>query len=132
MTYLFDTNAWLRLAERPETISPAARLRLDEVVGAFPLSVVSIWEVGLKARKGKLQLTLPLDDWLAEMTRPAFVRLLPVDAAIARLSNTLPGNFHDDPADRFIVATAIKHNLTIVTSDQLILAYPHVKTLDTR
>lgn len=85
MIHLFDTNAWLRLAERPEMISPAARRQLDEVRGAFPLSVVSIWEVGLKARKGKLELTLPLDEWLAEMCRPSFVKLLPIDAEIARL-----------------------------------------------
>lgn len=43
-----------------------------------------------------------------------------------------PGNFHQDPANCIIVATARHHNLTLLTSDEKILAYPHVRTLATR
>jgi PIN domain nuclease of toxin-antitoxin system len=41
----------------------------------------------------------------------------------------LPGKFHKDPVDRVLVATARLHNLTLMTADDLILRYPHVKTL---
>lgn len=61
-----------------------------------------------------------------------FVSVLPVDAAVARESNLLPGLFHEDPADRIMIATARVHGLTILTSDEKILAYPHVRSLDTR
>jgi PIN domain nuclease of toxin-antitoxin system len=133
MIYLFDTNAWLWVTESPEKISPATARILGAHRGPVGLSSVSFWEVCLKVRKGKLPLSLPtLDDWLKITLRPGAIRLLPLDAAIARLSTELPGTFHDDPADRFIVATALHLNLTIVTSDEKILAYPHVKSLDTR
>ena len=105
MIYLFDTNAWLRVAERPKEISPATAQLLGAHQGPVGLSAVSIWEVCLKVRKGRLHLTLPtLDEWLKITLRPDAVRVLPLDGAIARLATELPGSFHDDPADRFIVA----------------------------
>jgi PIN domain nuclease of toxin-antitoxin system len=44
-------------------------------------------------------------------------------------SAQLPGDFHRDPADQIIVATAREHNATLITGDQRILDYPHVRTL---
>lgn len=129
-THLFDTNAWLYACEEPEKLSPAA---MAVISGARPnaiaLSAISVWEVTLKVRKGKLTPFTDLDRWLAITLRRGFVTVLPVDADIARLSNELPGSFHQDPADRFIVATARKHGLTIITSDHLILDYDDVPTL---
>lgn len=129
-THLFDTNAWLRASQEPEKLSPAATRAIFES-GRDPiaLSAISVWEVSLKLRKGRLTLFAPLDQWLAITLRPAFVHVLPIDADIARGANELPGDFHGDPADRFIVATARKHNLTIITSDGLIRRYSGVPTL---
>lgn len=130
MTYLFDTNAWLRSIERPKEITrPASAILQNAAFAPFALSAISVYEVGQKARRGKLALSMPLDQWFELALRPAFVTVFPIDAEIARLSNELPGSFHQDPADRFIVATARKHNLTIITSDQLILDYSEVRTL---
>lgn len=135
MTHLFDTNAWLRSIGRTHELNVASRsLIFDATRAPFALSAVSIWEVGNKLRKhpSALNLGLPMADWLMIAIKPIFIRVLPLDAAIAQLSNSLPGTFHDDPADRFIVATAIHHRLTLVTSDEKILAYPHVQSFDTR
>jgi PIN domain nuclease of toxin-antitoxin system len=57
------------------------------------------------------------------------IELLPLTPQIAIESTKLPGNFHHDPADQIIVATARVYNLTILTVDRLILDYPHVRTL---
>jgi PIN domain nuclease of toxin-antitoxin system len=54
---------------------------------------------------------------------------LPVDVDIALKSVHLPGQFHKDPADRMIVATARKLAVPLVTKDEKIRAYPHVKTI---
>jgi PIN domain nuclease of toxin-antitoxin system len=86
----------------------------------------------LRRRPGSLDLGLPFADWLNLATQPTLVRVLPVDAEIARLANNLPGDFHEDPADRFIVATAIHHRLVLLTSDEKVLAYSHVRSFDTR
>lgn len=130
MTHLFDTNAWIRAIERPEELTPAASSVIQTAASApFGLSAISIYEIGQKARKGKLTLSIPLERWLSIALRAGFVRVFPIDAEIAREANDLPGEFHGDPADRFIVATARKHNLTIITSDGLIRRYSGVPTL---
>ena len=57
------------------------------------------------------------------------MRFLPVDVEIATKSVELPGEFHKDPADRIIVATARKLAAPLITKDDKIRAYPHVKTI---
>ena len=132
MTHLFDTNAWLRLVETPDQVSGSVRGLISTLRGPCGLSAISIWEVCFKVRKGLINFSVPLDDWLQLSLNPLYVQVIPLDAQIARLSTELPGEFHKDPADRFIVATARSRNLTIVTSDEKILSYSHVQSLDTR
>jgi PIN domain nuclease of toxin-antitoxin system len=130
MTYLFNTNAWIRSIERPVEVSASVfSVLLNPTSAPFGLSAISIYEIGQKVRKGRLVLSIPLDRWLAIALRPAFVRVIPIDADIARKANELPGDFHGDPADRLIVATARKHNLTILTSDRKIQDYSSIQTL---
>jgi PIN domain nuclease of toxin-antitoxin system len=57
------------------------------------------------------------------------VELLPLSPEVAVASTQLPGDFHRDPADQMIVATARLYNCPIVTLDRLIRAYPHVQVL---
>lgn len=135
MTHLFDTNAWLRSIGRTQELNAGVRgLIFAPEQAPFALSAISIWEVGTKLRRhpGSLDLGLPFADWLAIAAQPSLVRVLPIDTEIARLANTLPGAFHEDPADRLIVATAMHHRLVLITSDEKIIAYPHVRSLDTR
>ena len=132
-THLLDTNAWLRRVSLPDQIHPRARAVFETPAFApLALSAISVWEIALKFHKGKLDLTLPLDAWLQLALRPGLVEVIPIDAGIARRSSELPGDFHNDPADRFIVATALARGLTVVTSDERILAYSHIRSLDIR
>ncbi len=90
MTHLLDTNAWLRLVGRPDELSlPARALIGRHDVLPFALSAISIWEVTLKARKGKLALLPTVDRWLQSALNPRTVRVTPVDGSIARLANEL-------------------------------------------
>lgn len=135
MRYLLDTNAWLRALGRLDELNAETRLVLADVANTpFSLSAISVWEVCTKFRKKphQLSITIPLDQWLEIALQPRFVREIPVDAEISRLSNDLPDSFHEDPADRIIVATARRQDLVLVTSDDKIVDYPHVRTLDTR
>ncbi len=130
MTHLLDTNAWLRIIARPDELSDGARtLMTQRGVLPFGLSAISIWEVTLKARKGKLELLPTTDRWLQSALNRSLVQVLPIDAVIARLANELPGTFHEDPADRLIAATALHLNLAIVTSDINIRAYSAVQSI---
>ena len=77
----------------------------------------------------KLVLSMDVGSWLATVTDIEAVRFVPVDPEIAVKSVELPGEFHKDPADRMIVATARKFSVSLVTKDEKIRAYAHVKTI---
>jgi PIN domain nuclease of toxin-antitoxin system len=64
---------------------------------------------------------------LARISPPK--HLYALDAEVAIKSVDLPGDFHKDPADRMIVATARKLAVPLVTKDDKIRAYAHVKTI---
>jgi PIN domain nuclease of toxin-antitoxin system len=130
MTHLLDTNAWLRLVARPDELSATARALMNQRgILPFGLSAVSVWEVTLKARKRKLELLPTTDRWLQSALDRRLVHVVPIDTPIARLANELPGTFHEDPADRFIAATALHLNLAIVSSDAHLRSYTAVRTI---
>jgi len=130
VTLILDTNAWLWLVDSPARIpGPVLSVLSDSAHAPLGLSTISPWEVSKKVSLGKLELPLPLGQWMKAATREDGICLLPLLPGIAVDSAHLPGEFHRDPADQIIVATARHHAATLVTSDQRILDYPHVQTL---
>lgn len=83
----------------------------------------------MRVRRERLALTMDVDAWLGTVAQIAGMRFVPVDADIAARSAELPGAFRKDPADRMIVATARRLGAPLVTRDEKIRAYAHVKTL---
>jgi PIN domain nuclease of toxin-antitoxin system len=79
--------------------------------------------------KGRLVLSMDVASWLDEVSQIDGVRFVPVDNEIGIKSTVLPGEFHKDPADRMIVATARKLAAPLVTADEKIIDYEHVKTV---
>ena len=133
MTHLLDTNAWLRLVAKPEELNSETHALLGRPgILPFALSAISVWEITLKARKRRLDLLPTLDRWLQSSLNSRLVTVIPVNAEIATLSNSLPEPFHDDPADRLITATAKSRDLIVITSDEKTLRYSHVQSFDTR
>jgi len=132
-THLLDSNAWIRLILAPEQLSERARALLTRPdITPLALSAISVFELTLKVRKGKIDLRLPSDQWLDLALNPNLITVIPIDAEIARAANSLPEPFHQDPADRLIVATARLRNLTLITGDEKILQYAHLQSFDTR
>jgi PIN domain nuclease of toxin-antitoxin system len=129
--YLLDTCAWLDLNIAPELISKPARAIIRKT-DYFALSSISVLEVSRKASLGKLTLSLSLEDWLEIALSAKRIRQLPISPEIAIEAYRLPGDFQPDPADRIIVATARRNQLTLLTSDQRILDYPHVQSVASR
>ena len=72
---------------------------------------------------------MDVGSWLATIAEIEAVRFIPVDIEIATKSVALPGEFHKDPADRMIVATARKFAVPLVTKDEKIRSYVHVKSI---
>jgi PIN domain nuclease of toxin-antitoxin system len=123
---LLDTHVWLWYAEGvSERLRPAAIKRLDEArrSDGLVVSAISVWEVGMHAARGRIQLAVPLRDWVDRALGEPGVRMVPLDAAVAAESTMLPGEAPGDPADRFLIATARIHGLALATRDQQILDY---------
>ncbi len=99
----------------------------------FHVSAISAWEIAMLVRKGRLDLGEPAQDWYrAASSHPAW-QTIPLDASTAMESVNLPGDFHGDPSDRFLVATARLSGLAFMTADRAILAYAgagHLKAID--
>jgi len=97
--------------------------------GEIVVSSITAWEIAMLASREKLVLTMEVGAWLTTIREIEAVRFVPVDVEIATSSVMLPGEFHNDPADRMIVATARKLAVPLVTKDTRIRNYPHVKTV---
>lgn len=130
--FLLDTNAWFWMVTGDARLLPSvvARIETAAAQGRVYVSEISAWEIALKESTGKLRLNVPVSRWLEESTEG--LRVLDLPLAVIVDATRLPGTFHKDPADRFIVASARHHHLTLVTGDELILDYAqggHVEVL---
>jgi len=87
------------------------------------LSAISAWEIGMLVAKGRLVLAGSAEAYVRDLYSREGVVEEPVTSTIAELSSRLPGDFHGDPADRIIVASAALRSATLVTRDDRILSY---------
>jgi len=128
---ILDTHAWLWWVSNPALLSQNAQKAIDTAVSekAVYISTISSWEVALLASKGRLKLSLDVPDWIDKTEALPFVNFIEINNRISVKSVQLPGNLHADPADRIIVASALTMDATIITKDQKLLQYRHVKTV---
>lgn len=127
---LLDTHAWLWWLGEPNLLSPAVRDRIGGALDDAQLGVASIsaWETAMLVAKGRIELTLPVEELVATCERLQGFSFLPLTARIAVAASRL-APLYPDPADRFIVATAISANATLVTKDERLRAFPGVRTI---
>jgi PIN domain nuclease of toxin-antitoxin system len=117
MKLLLDTHIWLwALLEPKRLVFPVAQA-LQEPSNEIWLSPISIWECLVLAEKGKVTLDPNPADWIRHILKMGRFREAPVTGEVAIQSRCidLP---HQDPADRFLAATAAVFELTLVTADQ--------------
>lgn len=127
---LLDTHIWIWLADENERLTKQHRQIIEHHRNSgLGVSAISCWEVAKLVEYGRLKLACPVDEWMeAAITLPG-VRLLELTPRIAVASTRLPGDFHRDPADQIIVATARVYGLELLTVDERILEYEYVSTL---
>jgi PIN domain nuclease of toxin-antitoxin system len=129
---LIDTHILVWWVSGSDTLSTSATKAIKKTLGndgEVLISSISAWEIAMLVDKGRLVLSMDVESWLDEVSQIDGVRFLPVDNEIGVKSTAFPGDFHKDPADRMIVATARKLAVPLVTADEKILQYEHVKTI---
>jgi PIN domain nuclease of toxin-antitoxin system len=122
---LLDTHIWLRLFGVSGKLRSAAIPTIEAAAAASLLyvSVISIWEIALLARQGRLNLQPDVLAWSRDALSQPGINLLPLSPEIAIDSVKLPEPMHKDPSDRILVASARVERLTLVTRDKLILDF---------
>lgn len=118
---VLDTSALLYWAFAPDELSARASQAISEATEVIICSI-SIWEIGLKVKRGKLEIPLRVEEFVAKLKETDRVRIEPV-TEVTWLKNLDLAWDHKDPADRTIVATASLLNCPLATSDQEIRSF---------
>jgi PIN domain nuclease of toxin-antitoxin system len=126
MRLLLDTHIWIWSLTEPKRLSRRVQHELRDVKNELWLSPVSTWEALLLHAKGRIRVRGDLRDWVANATM--HLREAPLTHEIVVAAHQLP-LLHQDPADRFLAATAGTLDLTLVTADERLLGLGEIATL---
>lgn len=118
---ILDTCALLWLAAGGKKLSRSLLKKINEAPAIY-VSAISGFEISLKASQGKLDLPHPVEKWFQQVAEHHALTVLPLNLDVCIAAAKLPP-IHDDPFDRFIVATAKLNGLAVVTADERFEAY---------
>jgi len=120
---LLDTHVLVYLVEGTPRLGTKALQAINQALAAGQLAVASIsfWEIAMLVGKGRLDIRMELDVWRLELLHNGLLDM-PLESSTALKAGQLQ-DFHGDPADRMIVATALEHAATLVTADPKILGW---------
>jgi PIN domain nuclease of toxin-antitoxin system len=128
MQLLLDTHIWIWSALDPTRLSKRVKLALEDRHNELWLSPMSVWETLVLARKSRLVLESTPEQWVRRALSELPVREAPISHEVAIQSEALRLG-HKDPADRFIVATALVYELALVTADKRLVKSRQVRVL---
>lgn len=122
---LIDTHIWLWFASPDPRLRRAGQIAIDEAIrsGKLRVSVISLWEISQLEAAGRLHLNMPIEEWMQAALALPGLKVIELELPIILDAHRLPGEFHKDPADQILVATARHHELTLLTEDKKILEY---------
>jgi PIN domain nuclease of toxin-antitoxin system len=126
---LLDTHIWLWSLQNSNRLGKSVLRELRNSDNETWLSPISTWEALTLNAKGRIHLPGNLAEWVARATTPFREAPLTHEIALAARQLQLP---HEDPADRFLAATAHILKLTLVTADQNLLGLGEIATLANR
>lgn len=116
MRYLLDTHIWLWSLLEPEKLDKNVVKVLENPANELFISPITIWEVLILSEKNRIDLKPPATEWVFKAIEKSQVKEAKLSHAIAIKSRMLDVS-HQDPADRFIAATAWEYDLILITVD---------------
>ncbi|PIP39267.1 PIN domain nuclease [Candidatus Desantisbacteria bacterium CG_4_9_14_3_um_filter_40_11] len=127
---LLDTHIWIWFADESNQLTKQHRHAIEhQRADGLGVSAISCWEIAKLVEYNRLELACPIEEWMKTAITLPDVQLIELTPRIAIASTKLPGNFHRDPADQIIVATAQVYDIELLTVDERILKYEHVRTM---
>ena len=129
MRFLLDTHVVLWSLLEPGEISPEVKGALENPHNELWISPMTVWEILVLDGKGRIELDAPSpEEWIREMLESVPFMEAPLNCEIALTSRDVD-LAHQDPADRFIAATAVVHDLVLITADKRLLASAQLQTM---
>jgi PIN domain nuclease of toxin-antitoxin system len=126
---LLDTHVWLWSLLDPQRLSEAAEQAISDSESELCLSPISTWETLVLARKRRLELRPSPREWVLEALRRSAPTPAPLSHSVAIRSEALEDFGSQDPADRFLVATALEQDMALITADGDMRDYRPLKTV---
>jgi PIN domain nuclease of toxin-antitoxin system len=123
MKLLFDTHAFIWWDSEPNKLSERVLALCHDPANELLFSVVSAWEMQIKAQLGKLKLSLPLADIVATQQHENHVRVLSIALSHVIALDNLPAH-HKDPFDRLLASQAKVEGAALLSSDSIFEQYP--------
>ena len=120
---VLDTHTLIWLDTGNKLLGNNSLKSIDQALAdnALTVSAITFWEVAMLASKGRLTMDLPIEIWRKQLIEKGLVEM-PMDGNIGIRAAELE-EFHGDPSDRIIVATALSTGSLLVTADKKILAW---------
>lgn len=128
MRLLLDTHIWIWSLLAPERLTKRIFSEIESSDNEIWLSPISIWELLLLVEKGRVVLDEEPVAWIDRALETMPVQEAPLTKEVA-VQSRLVDLPHQDPADRFIAATAVVYDLTLVTADGQILESKRLSVL---
>ena len=125
---LLDSHIWFWYAIGSDRLARKLREELDFSAGLCWFSPISVWELGILAQKGRIRIDGDYRPWVERSLEALALREAPVNVEVVLKAKELDLR-HDDPADRFLAATALLYDLTLVTVDRNLTAAGWLPTL---
>lgn len=123
MRLLLDTHVFLWYISADSQLPAAYRAAIQMPTNEVYLSVASVWEAVVKYALGKLPLPEPAAVYIPRERESHRIASLPIEEeALLHLASLPP--LHRDPFDRILIAKSLQHQLTLLTVDHAVLAYP--------
>jgi len=132
VTLLLDTHVRVWSQEHPGKPGRQTAQALLDPEQTNTISAISALEIARLLAVGTISLSIPLNTWIGHSLNGLDATTLPITHESAAEAYALPSAFHKDPADRILVAASRLHQLTLLTADERILQYPHVRTINAR
>ena len=127
MKLLLDTHIWIRWLSSDQPLDENLVTVIEEA-DRLAVSAVSCWEVAYLAKRKRIELPMALSDWMTAALDGSEVEVVNVSSNIAVKSAELP-DLHRDPADRFIIATALESGFHLLSFDERFKQYDCIKDL---
>ena len=131
MGLLLDTHIWLWSLLDPDRLSDSVKRAFRSPEAELRLSSISVWEALLLAERGRVTLEPDSHRWLRKAMSIIPIVEAPITVDVALASRTIDVE-HQDPADRFIVATAKVYGLKLVTADARLLRCRDIEVFPNR